>query len=120
MDQHHRPSFAGHLVLDPHAANVDPHPEPPFEERRHHLTGPAVHSDPATDTLALLDWKRTIGELYADVRATSDGGGAWRQWRDARTLAVQAPSRRSRRLSAMAAADRTRTTMTRRGACSIR
>jgi len=26
-----------------------------------------VYSDPAIDTLALLDWKRTIGELYADV-----------------------------------------------------
>jgi hypothetical protein len=43
-----------------------------------------VHSDPAIDTIALLDWKRTIGELYAGVRATSDGGVAWRQWRDTR------------------------------------
>ena len=38
----------------------------------------------AADVLTLLDWKRTIFELYADVRAASDAEAAWRRWRDVR------------------------------------
>src|SRR5919108_2684771 len=38
----------------------------------------------AADALALLDWKRAIFELYAEVRASSDAEAAWRRWRDAR------------------------------------
>jgi hypothetical protein len=38
----------------------------------------------ATDALALLDWKRTIVELYAHIRASTDPETAWRRWRDVR------------------------------------
>jgi uncharacterized protein len=36
------------------------------------------------DTLALLDWRRRIAELYSQIRAGSDASVAWRQWRDTR------------------------------------
>lgn len=36
------------------------------------------------DELELLDWKRRVFELYAAVRARSDGAAAWRVWRDQR------------------------------------
>src|SRR5215467_14616141 len=36
------------------------------------------------DELTLLDWKRRIFALYADVRATSDAAAAWRVWCDVR------------------------------------
>jgi uncharacterized protein (DUF1684 family) len=35
------------------------------------------------DELDLLDWKRRVFALYAEVRATG-GAPAWRRWRDAR------------------------------------
>jgi uncharacterized protein (DUF1684 family) len=40
----------------------------------------------AVDLLDLLDWKRRVFELYAEVRtaATADPEAAWRRWRDAR------------------------------------
>jgi hypothetical protein len=38
----------------------------------------------ATDVLTLLDWKRTIFELYAEIRASTDPEAAWRHWRDVR------------------------------------
>jgi len=38
----------------------------------------------ATDVLTLLDWKRTIFELYAEVRASTDAEAAWRRWRNVR------------------------------------
>jgi uncharacterized protein len=34
--------------------------------------------------LELLDWKRRVFELYAEVRAESDPEAAWRHWRDVR------------------------------------
>jgi uncharacterized protein (DUF1684 family) len=34
--------------------------------------------------LELLDWKRRIFELYADIRASDDHERAWRRWRDVR------------------------------------
>jgi uncharacterized protein (DUF1684 family) len=34
--------------------------------------------------LDLLDWKRRVFELYAEVRATSDPDDAWRHWRTVR------------------------------------
>jgi hypothetical protein len=34
--------------------------------------------------LTLLDWKRRIFELYADVRQEPDPARAWRHWRDVR------------------------------------
>jgi uncharacterized protein (DUF1684 family) len=34
--------------------------------------------------LELLDWKRRIFELYAEVRRTADPAAAWERWRDVR------------------------------------
>jgi uncharacterized protein len=45
-----------------------------------------MNADPIAESLSLLDWKRSIGELYADIRATPDKHAAWRQWRDTRAL----------------------------------
>jgi uncharacterized protein (DUF1684 family) len=36
------------------------------------------------DVLNLLDWKRGIFELYADVRASTDPQAAWQPWRTTR------------------------------------
>ena len=36
------------------------------------------------DELDLLDWKRRVFALYAEVRASSDHERAWRLWRDTR------------------------------------
>jgi uncharacterized protein (DUF1684 family) len=38
----------------------------------------------AADTLALLDWKRRISALYADVRRAAEPEAAWRHWRATR------------------------------------
>jgi uncharacterized protein len=35
-------------------------------------------------TLELLDWKRRVFALYAEVRASSDPEAAWRLWRETR------------------------------------
>jgi uncharacterized protein len=32
-------------------------------------------------TLSLLSWRRTVSELYAEVRATPDPEAAWNRWR---------------------------------------
>jgi hypothetical protein len=37
-----------------------------------------------TDVLDLLDWKRRIFELYAEIRSASDASEAWLLWRDVR------------------------------------
>jgi uncharacterized protein (DUF1684 family) len=37
-----------------------------------------------SDELALLDWKRRVFELYAEVRATPEPEDAWRRWRAVR------------------------------------
>lgn len=36
------------------------------------------------DELELLDWKRRVFELYAEVRSEADPERAWRRWRDVR------------------------------------
>jgi uncharacterized protein (DUF1684 family) len=36
------------------------------------------------DELDLLDWKRRVFDLYAEVRAAGDPESAWRLWRDTR------------------------------------
>jgi uncharacterized protein (DUF1684 family) len=36
------------------------------------------------DTLELLDWKRRVFALYAEIRASSDPEAAWRLWRSTR------------------------------------
>jgi uncharacterized protein (DUF1684 family) len=37
-----------------------------------------------SDELTLLDWKRTIAELYAEVRAVPDKKAAWQRWQATR------------------------------------
>ncbi len=44
----------------------------------------AAHAFGAADALDLLDWKRRIFALYAEVRAENDPASAWRHWRDVR------------------------------------
>ncbi len=39
-----------------------------------------VSDDPVAETLALLDWRRRVAELYASVRAASDPRDGWAQW----------------------------------------
>jgi uncharacterized protein (DUF1684 family) len=36
------------------------------------------------ELLALLDWKRRVAELYAEVRAAADPEAGWRRWREVR------------------------------------
>ncbi len=36
------------------------------------------------DRLVLLDWRRRVAELYAEVRAADDPAAGWRRWRAAR------------------------------------
>jgi len=43
-----------------------------------------MNADPQNDPLLLLEWRRSIGGLYAEIRNTSDGQTAWRRWRDTR------------------------------------
>jgi uncharacterized protein len=38
----------------------------------------------AAETLELLDWKRRVFALYAEIRASSDPEAAWREWRSTR------------------------------------
>jgi uncharacterized protein (DUF1684 family) len=45
------------------------------------LTQPAAHT---LDPLVVLDWRRQVSELYADVRATPDPAAAWAHWRTTR------------------------------------
>ena len=44
-----------------------------------------VHAFGALEALDLLDWKRRIFSLYAEVRAAADPAAAWLHWRDVRT-----------------------------------
>jgi len=37
------------------------------------------------ETLELLDWKRRVGELYAQVRAQADPRAGWERWCDVRS-----------------------------------
>ena len=39
---------------------------------------------PAGDVLDLLDWRRRIAELYAEVRAADDPRAGWNRWRGMR------------------------------------
>jgi uncharacterized protein len=45
-----------------------------------------MSDDPVADALALLDWKRTIGALYAEIRTTPDRDreAAWNRWQQTR------------------------------------
>jgi uncharacterized protein len=39
-------------------------------------------SSAVADSFALLDWRRRIAELYAEIRSSSDQRAAWERWRD--------------------------------------
>jgi uncharacterized protein len=45
-----------------------------------------MNSNPAPESLSLLDWKRRIVDLYADIRASHDKPAAWRRWQETRAL----------------------------------
>jgi uncharacterized protein (DUF1684 family) len=47
--------------------------------------GADPHAFGVLEALDLLDWKRRIFALYAEVRATADTADAWLHWRDTRT-----------------------------------
>jgi uncharacterized protein len=40
--------------------------------------------DAVTDLLSLLDWRRSIAELYSEIRAAQDRQAAWEHWRATR------------------------------------
>jgi uncharacterized protein (DUF1684 family) len=44
-----------------------------------------MSSDAVTDLLSLLDWRRSIAELYSEIRATQDRRAAWEHWRATRS-----------------------------------
>ncbi|MBV9000498.1 MAG: DUF1684 domain-containing protein [Solirubrobacterales bacterium] len=41
--------------------------------------------DTVPESLSLLDWRRTVGDLYAEIRGASDNYTAWRSWRAVRS-----------------------------------
>jgi len=45
---------------------------------------PAINAPVGGDPLSLLQWRRSVSDLYAGVRATPDARAAWRRWRDVR------------------------------------
>jgi uncharacterized protein len=38
----------------------------------------------SAEAVSLLDWRRTIGDLYTEVRATTDRRAAWLRWQETR------------------------------------
>ena len=42
-------------------------------------------TDPVPESLSLLDWRRTIGDLYAQIRTAPDKQAAWRRWQATRS-----------------------------------
>ena len=38
----------------------------------------------SVDSLSLLEWRRTIADLYAEIRATTDKRTAWGRWQETR------------------------------------
>ena len=49
----------------------------------------AIREQSVSEVLDLLDWKRQVSGLYAEVRATEDPRAAWERWREARTALVR-------------------------------
>lgn len=43
-----------------------------------------MNADPVADLLSLLDWKRRVAELYAQIATAPDGRDAWGLWRQTR------------------------------------
>jgi len=44
----------------------------------------SAHSFDTLDAIDLLDWKHSIFDLYAEIRASDDPGAAWRHCRATR------------------------------------
>jgi uncharacterized protein len=44
-----------------------------------------MHDGAPEDALALLDWRRRVAELYAEIRSTPDPGVAWKRWNEERS-----------------------------------
>jgi uncharacterized protein len=42
-------------------------------------------TDPVPEFLSLLDWRRTIGDLYAEIRSAPDKQAAWSRWQATRS-----------------------------------
>lgn len=55
----------------------------PAREGRH-FSEDTPHPDRAAESLSLLDWRRRVSDLYAQIRATPDKRAAWRRWQDTR------------------------------------
>ncbi len=53
-------------------------------ERAQRSTEAASTTSNALDPLDLLDWRRTVFDLYAEIRAASDTEAAWGRWREER------------------------------------
>jgi uncharacterized protein len=53
-------------------------------EQLNRTAPPGAAQVTAGDILTLLDWKRTIFELYFDVRRSTNPEDAWRKWREVR------------------------------------
>lgn len=60
-----------------------------------------MSADAFTNSLSLLEWRRSVGDLYREVRSMSDARSAWRHWRDTRARLfrghAQSPIPQSRR-----------------------
>ena len=41
-------------------------------------------AESASDELDLLDWRRSVFDLYAEIRAAADAEAAWTRWREVR------------------------------------
>src|SRR5262245_66214982 len=51
----------------------------------HSRLGPlAIGEESVSEVLDLLDWKRRVFALYAEVRETADPRAAWERWREVR------------------------------------
>ena len=51
----------------------------------------AILEESVSDVLDLLDWKRRVFALYAEIRAAADPEQAWQRWRDVRGRALPRP-----------------------------
>src|SRR4051794_16316728 len=72
-----RPVLAG-VPASSHARRLDRHHPPSWEAR-----GVAGATD-STDALTLLDWRRQVFAMYADIRNCNDPAAAHATWRERR------------------------------------
>lgn len=57
----------------------------PERKQHRHNDQSDMTPDSVADPLSLLDWRRSVGELYAEIRGTSNKHAAWLRWRAVRT-----------------------------------